>query len=316
MTTLPRIRLLAVLSAITLSLPALAAGQDTLARAKDYYASASYDEALQVLDQLKGKSPATTMTEIAAYQMFCLVALGRNQEATNAIEAIVHLDPLYHPSEVDASPRVRTFFENIRRPLLPAVVKQLYVKAKETLDKKDYLAATAGFDRVIALIDEMGAAGDQGVADLRTLASGFRDLSKAATPPPAPVKPVVPAQDDEDDVPAVASRPPAPAPAPPKIYGPGDTTVIAPVALRRAMPGWQPVTAVDKIRNFRGSVELLIDERGKVQTVVIAASVHPDYDAALARAARDWTFQPATRDGVPVRYRLTMDITLAATAAR
>jgi protein TonB len=70
---------------------------------------------------------------------------------------------------------------------------------------------------------------------------------------------------------------------------------------------------VDKIRNFRGSLELLIDERGKVLTVVVAQSVHPDYDAALARAARDWTFQPAKKDGAAVRYRLTMEITLAAT---
>ena len=280
---------------------------ETLARAKDYYAAASYDEALQVLDQLRHRTPTTGMTEVAAYQMFCLVALGRNQEATTAIEALVKLDPLYHPSEADASPRVRTFFENTRKPLLPAIVRQMYGQAKSRMDRKEFAEASEDFDRVLALLDEMGTSGDQGVADLRTLASGFRDLSKASTPPPPPPAPAA--------MPVEEPKPVAPAPDT-TIYTGANTDVVPPVALKRTMPPWQPVKPIDKIRNFRGAVELVIDERGKVQTVIVAASVHQDYDAALARAARDWTFQPAMKAGAAVRYRMKMEITLTPPSGR
>ena len=52
--------------------------QDALARAKTFYASADYEQALQLLETLKSK---TSSTEVAAYQVFCLVALGRSDEA-------------------------------------------------------------------------------------------------------------------------------------------------------------------------------------------------------------------------------------------
>ncbi len=70
---------LALVSAVAICAPTTAhADQETLNRAKGYYASASYDEALQLLGQLREKSDhssATEMTEVAAYQMLCLVAL-------------------------------------------------------------------------------------------------------------------------------------------------------------------------------------------------------------------------------------------------
>lgn len=304
--------LIAVAIALVCGLPAPAAGQDPLARAKDYYASASYDEALQVLNQLRSKSSATGTTEVAAYQMFCLVALGRSQEATTAIEGLVKQDPLYHPNEGDVSPRVRSFFETVRRPLLPTLVREIYGTAKASLDRKDMPQAASDFDRVISLLDEMGTENDPGLADLRTLAVGFRDLTRAAVssapaPAPAPLASVEPA------IP-IAEKP-APRPEPDsRVYGPSDADVVAAVPVSRAMPAWHPVSPVDKLRNFRGSIELVVDERGKVTKVTILQGVHADYDMALARAAQGWTFKPATRDGVPVKYRSTIEILLSASS--
>ena len=60
--------------------------QDQLSKAKGFYASADYEEALTLLETLKGNAAST---EAAAYQVFCLVALGRRDEARVAIEAIV-----------------------------------------------------------------------------------------------------------------------------------------------------------------------------------------------------------------------------------
>jgi hypothetical protein len=102
-------RSLAIVFAIWATVGASAASaQDTLARAKNFYASAAYEEALQVLGHVSTPASPTDADEVAAYQVFCLVALGRTDQAKQAIEALVRIDPTYHPAETEASPRVRT----------------------------------------------------------------------------------------------------------------------------------------------------------------------------------------------------------------
>jgi tetratricopeptide (TPR) repeat protein len=207
-------RIALALVSCLMGLPSTAAGQETLARAKEFYASASYEEALTVLEKLAGEAPLSPNTEVASYRVFCLVALGRNDEARSAIEGIVRIDPLYHPKDTEASPRVRTLFTNVRRPLLVDVVRQFYTKARDAYDRKEMATALAEFDRVITLLDEIGTSDDPSSADLRTIAAGFRDLSRAAVtpapvvPPPSPVAPPV------EPEPVAAAPPVAPA-APP-----------------------------------------------------------------------------------------------------
>lgn len=277
--------------------------QDALARAKTFYASADYEEALQLLETLKGK---TSSTEVAAYQVFCLVALGRADEAKQAIEAIVRVDPLFRPSEAQVSPRVRMFFEDVRRPLLPEIVRHSYAKAKDAYDRKEMAPASAEFDRVIALLDEIGGS-EQGVADLRTLASGFRDLSKAAAAPPPPTpEPAPVAVDPAPVTPPATPRPPAE----PAVYGMEHADVKRPVAVSKTMPNWRPENPTEERMNFTGAVELVISEQGKVLSVSLIESVHPRYDAALLEAAKGWTFRPATKNGVPVKFRYAVAVKL------
>lgn len=298
-------------------------GQDSLTRAKDFYATAAYEEALAVLDKLHSSTPAIDSTEVAAYQVFCLVALGRSDEATKAIETMVKNDPLFHPSDAQASPRVRAFFENIRRPLLPEVVRDSYAKGKDAFAKKDMAAATAEFDQVIALIDEMGGTADPGLADMRTLAAGFRDLSKVPEPTPTPTTTPTPATNSTDVAAPLAANglmagvtPPAsssaasPAPDPTRVYTAADLDVTRPLAVSKAMPMWNPDNPVDKVRDFRGTLELLIDEAGNVKAAALTKSVNAIYDPQLVRAAQAWKFRPATRGGVPVKYRYAMDVHL------
>jgi TonB family protein len=296
-------------------------GQDSLTRAKDFYASADYEEALQVLDKLHS-SPAGDSTEVAAYQVFCLVALGRSDEATRAITSIVKMDPLYRPSDSQVSPRVRQFYENVRRPLLSDVVRDAYNKGKDAFAKKDMPAANQEFDEVIALVDEMGPESDAGLADLRTLASGFRDLSKAAdTPPPPPAPTPTPAPTAT----ATPSDSPASSPADSRaasgssatsaadtarVYSASDSDVVKPIALAQMMPAWNPANPVDKVRDFRGTLEVTIDETGRVSSARMTRSVNAVYDPLLVKAALQWQYRPATRAGVVVRYRYALDIHL------
>jgi tetratricopeptide (TPR) repeat protein len=323
--TMPRTlqRLAMLLLACGIASPALA--QDPLARAKNLYASAAYDDALAVLATLH-PTDTPVASEAAAYQVFCLLALGRTEEATDAVKALVAADPLYHPSEAEASPRVRTFFDDTRGPMLPDLVRQSYATAKAAFDVKDLETARAGFDRVLALVDDMGESADQAMADLRTLAGGFRDLSLAMPSPassialsplaastPPTVEPVVSATADDVAVASPAAVTPAPvAASEPTIYGPDDKDVRKPAAISQAMPEWRPRNPLEESREYNGTIDLIIGEDGTVLSAVVTTSVHPRYDPELVKAALSWQFRPATRGGVPVQYRYRLKVHLSA----
>ena len=277
--------------------------QDTLARAKDLYNTAAYDEALLVLNRLRQTASSSDSTEIAGYQAFCLLALGRTLDARQAITALVKSDPLYRLSESTSSPRTRAVFDEIRRELLPGIVQQTYDQAKAAYDRKEPDVAVREFDRVLALMDEPGLSGLPNMEDLRRLATGFRDLSKAAATPPAPAVSNVP------DLPPAAAAP-APAPPEPVTYSAGDAGVVPPTSVLRATPTWRPRNDVEKRMQYRGILEVLVDERGDVVATRLGKSVHPIYDPELIEMAQRWKFKPATKDGVPVRYRTTVEVRL------
>jgi TonB family protein len=47
-------------------------------------------------------------------------------------------------------------------------------------------------------------------------------------------------------------------------------------------------------------VAVVIDATGKVTDVSVRQSSHPLYDRLVLQAARDWRYEPATINGVPV----------------
>lgn len=273
------------------------ADQATFARAKDLYASAAYDEALALLQQLKPTASPPERIEIAGYKVFCLLALGRSEDAQEEIESILKTDPRYRPSETLASPRVRAVFDDVRARLLPEIVQETYAAAKAAFDRKDLPVARKEFERVLLLLDDPALVDQPGMADLRTLATGFRDLSGALA--------------ENEDVPA----PPRPLPPPvtpilPRTYDATDANVIRPAILSQPMPEWRPRSAIEGQQEHRGTLELIIDENGRVASVVLRESVHGMYDARLLEAARRWKFRPAMKEGLPVKYRELMIVRL------
>jgi hypothetical protein len=274
-------------------------GKDPLGAARDLYASARYDEALAVLNDLRptdGASSASDRRSIEQYRSLCLLALGRGSEAESAIAAVVTADPMYLPTETDASPRVRAAFSDVRKRLLPEIVTTRYAVAKQTFDRKDYQLAEQLFREVIGLLNDPDMGGR--LADLRTLAGGFLDLSvAAAAPPPEPPK---------KEVTAPAAPPPVPQPDPNRIYTVDDHEVSAPIVVRQDVPRIPP--ALSNQAKERGVLEVVVDERGRVITMNIRMSVHPMYDTLLMTAARDWRYQPALMNGKPVKYRKLIQI--------
>jgi TonB family protein len=274
-------------------------GRDVVGPARDLYASARYDEALAVLNDLRPDDVANAVSDrksIEQYRSLCLLALGRGTEAESAIAAVVTADPSYQPGEVEASPRVRAAFSDVRRRLLPDIANSRYGEAKALFDRKDYATAARQFRQVVLLLDDPDMGGK--LPDLRTLVTGFLDLSvAAATPPPEPPKPVAP---------VAPAPPPVPQADPNRIYTMGDKDVIPPVVIRQDMPRLTPMTKLQA--RERGVIEIVIDEQGRVTFVSIRESVHPIFDSELMTMGREWRYQPATLQGKPVRYRKMIQI--------
>src|SRR5215831_16618330 len=179
-TTFRQVAVSSVVAGLILLAAGQLAAQDSLAAARDLYAAAAYEDALVVLNRLRAPADlADGGRAIQQYRVFCLLALGRSAEAERAIEVIVSTDPQYRPSESDASPRIRSAFSDVRRRMLPTIIQQRYSQAKTAFDSKDFGAAAEGFKQVVELLSDPDAraAGTQPpLADLRTLAIGFRDL--------------------------------------------------------------------------------------------------------------------------------------------
>lgn len=296
-------------------------GQSTLEHARELYLTANYEEALTLLGQLRGDTQAQK-TEIAAYQVFCLIALGRTDEATRAIEAIVAADPFYQPADTIASPRIRSVFRDTRRAALPAVAQREYATAKAAFDRKDP-GSTALFERVLTLLRDPDL-NTPAAADLRVLADGFRELSRAfsapkpvdaqpaqsavaaAAPPSAPSTPP-PAAPQPSPQPGLASAAAAAAPLPARE---GDPGVTPPVALSQALPPWVPSRGLERQQQFEGVLLVLIDERGVVTDATLRTRIHPQYDEELLKLARTWKFKPALKDGKPTPYLKVVQIRL------
>lgn len=294
-----RIGALTVLLAMS---AAAASAQDAdLSKARDLYASAAYDDALAVLNRMRASDhPASQSRAIEQYRAFCLLALGRAADAEQAIEAVVAAEPSFQPGEGDASPRIRTAFTSVRRRMLPSIIQQKYAAAKAAFDRKEFAAAADGFTSVLAALadpDVAAEARQPPLSDLRTLAGGFQELAAKAVPPP-PVAPVV------------AAVPPPPPPSPPRIYTGGETGVVAPVALNQALPPFPGQVMIPR----NGKLDVVIDENGAIESAVMSQSVTANYDAMVLAATRGWRYKPASLNGVPVKFRKTVTITIKLTS--
>jgi hypothetical protein len=119
--------------------------------------------------------------------------------------------------------------------------------------------------------------------------------------------------------PSAAAAGPAQPPALPQqaaqnvIYTAADTDVTPPVAQSQPMPMWRP-SAMESTKEFKGALRLLIDESGAVISATMPATTRAAYDQMLIRAAREWKFLPAQKQGMPVRYLKLIEIQLKPTA--
>jgi hypothetical protein len=173
--------------------------QSPVDRVKGLYESAAYDDALATIDRIGTLPAAGGPSESAVllrYRALCLLALDRSPEAEGAVEQLLLQDPVYFADPNDTSPRFVTVLDRTRNRVLPQLAQKQYDDAKRNYDQRRLQEAASGFARVIAMLDnptlDRSALGAS--RDLRTLAAGFLELSRAGAQQPPP---------------QVADRPPA-----------------------------------------------------------------------------------------------------------
>jgi TonB family protein len=196
---------------------------------------------------------------------------------------------------------MRTAIAETRKKMLPSILQEKYKDSKASFDRQDFNRAAFGFKEMLdglADPDISLAASQSPLADLKTLAIGFYELSsKALVPLPA-----------ASPAPAEALLPPGP-PATiqaPKLYTSEDRDVIPPQAIRQQIPAFPGKVTMAK----SGVLELVIDRSGNVESAMMRVPVNAQYDRMATTAAKNWQYQPATVDGAPVKFVKRIQVTL------
>ena len=278
--------------------PTVGWSQESVQAAQTLYASASYDEALALLERLQQQqlSPSE-MRVINQQRAFCLLALGRVQDAELAIAAVVQADPTYRPDSGSASPRVRNAFRDVRGRLLPGIVQAEYAQGRRLYDGKSWADAAIALQRVAALAADPDLTGSQiaSLADLRMLAEDFAKLADiAATPPPPPPEPE----------PAPPSPPPTDYDA---VFDGSSAGIVAPVTLRQDLPRWSnPALPLPRAV---GMLDVIIAKNGVVERATLTHPIAAFFDRQVLDSTKNWRYQPAQIEGQPVRFRKTIKIT-------
>jgi hypothetical protein len=101
-----------------------------------------------------------------------------------------------------------------------------------------------------------------------------------------------------------SKRPTATAGAPDlTIYSPDSRGVSAPVGVKPQLPRRLPA---ELDPNGLGRIELIVSTDGTVESVRLLKAPRSVHDSMFLSAAKAWQFQPALKDGFPVRYRKTV----------
>jgi hypothetical protein len=276
------------------------AQERSLAAARELYVSAEYSSALEMLTALSNGNPSRADRQaIDLHRVLCLMALDNATEATQMVETILTRDPLYRPDVADLPPRVRSVFTDARKRLLPGIVQQRYVVARAAFEQKEFAAAAEGFQLVLSGLSDpdIGAvSGQPPLSDLKVLATGFHELAAKTLPTLKLV--------EETPTPPPPPRPAGP--VAPVLYGAEDVNVAAPQTIRQMVPPFPGrVTSTAVL-----TIDIVINEMGGVDMASIVTPFNPQYDRMALNAAKTWLYRPAMLNGVPVKYRKRLQLTI------
>ena len=290
--------------------------QDPLTLAKDLYASAAYEDALSALARIDEAAAPAVARQVDEYRAFCLFALGRASEAETVAEALIRRHPLGGHEAAHTSPPNERLFSDVRTRLLPSLIRERFRTARAEIDRKTFTAAEAPLTEARQMIAEAQRLGikDDAVSDLSVLVDGFLQLIhsaaeqrstrvEAASGSAAAVTTTAATTRSAGAEPRATSEPAA---VHTRLYTLADR-VSPPVVIEQQLPTMPPaLRTIARSMKKTGMLDIVIDESGHVVDASIRQSLHSAYDALLVRSAGRWKYEPATIDGVPVRFVKTI----------
>ena len=287
---------------VNVAVPARAA-DNPLDPAIALYMSAAYEDALAALNHLP---PDADADQADKYRALCLVGLNRSQEAVETIERLVTRRPLLKVDESD-SPKLVLMYRAAQAHVIPDAAKTLYATAKAHFEGGDSATAAAEFRQVVALVAELKP-GDASLADLKMLAEGFGSLAAQQLA----ARSVAATGQIANDGPAAAVAVPerTTARAVPRIFDMTDNDVDPPVVITQTIPRWEPRQKTER-KKYSGSLEVVVDENGRVTAAALSSPIYPSYDQVLLEATKSWRYRPARKDGQPVKYRRAVAVVLS-----
>jgi hypothetical protein len=204
-----------------------------------------------------------------------LLKAGKSVEAEIAFDALVLNNPLYEPTRTEITPEAYAAFQESRKILLPGIAIRDFGRAKDALDQGNVDRALAIATTVEAVLDRAEPHGPPGLrGQVRTL---LDEALKAQT--------------------TVEEQ----------VYAGVEAGLVAPLALSRQFPLSPPAD----IRPDRlGVLEIVVGKQGDVETIKLHTPLNRYHERMVVSAAKAWRYRPAMKNGKPVRYRLTVTITL------
>ena len=129
----------------------------------------------------------------------------------------------------------------------------------------------------------------------------------ATTPSPEPAPTRVSAAPPPQTTPSIGpvARPPSRLDLP-GVRRPGDG-VTAPVVIHQPLPKYTPDAMRRKVQG-RVSLEVLVDEFGRVSEARVIEPLDADLDAEAVAAAYAWRFEPGVADGRPVQTAVVLEM--------
>jgi hypothetical protein len=282
---------------------------DPLADVERLYASAAFEDALAALGGISGPVDVDRVDE---YRALCFLGLDRTRDAEQAVERLVmrrrssSYDISSHP------PKFVALYLAVKKRTLPDAALALYGAAQASFEEGQFVRASAQFKDLLGMLSDSEAAAGK-LGDLKVLANGFSRLSEqrlaeitAPTPPPPPplggnTLAVLYLAPNSSRMTPMGSR---------VVYDSEDLGVIPPVIIDQRMPAWIPPNPVFAYSMFHGTLEVIVDEGGAVESRTMSEPAFPSYDRELLNAAQRWKYTPAMKDGRPVKYRKVITVTL------
>lgn len=191
-------------------------------------------------------------------------------------DALVLANPLYQLDSGEKTPENLVALRASKRLLLPSIAGRDYESARRSLEMGDFDRALLDAGQAMRLLEEPDV--DAVPSSLReALLQLLREAREAR------------AREEQ------------------RIYADSDPDVVPPLPLGRQLPAVIPAGISP---DLVGQLELLIGLGGEVEVVRLHTPLNRYHERMIVSAAKAWRYQPATKGGRAVRFRLFQSVNL------